>query len=346
MKHANLLVAVVGVLGIAAPGLSHASGDDVATAQVLFDEGKRRMAQHDYAGACPKLAESQHLAPALGTEFNLADCWEHVGKLASSWAAFLDVAEQTHRRGEAEREQAARQRADALEPRLGRLVVEVPVTRRIADLQVLRDGEIVRDALWGISVPIDAGDHHIEARAPEHAPWSAVVHTEDGKTTSVTVGELALAPHPHETQTPPAPVGGTTSTPPPPSSSLLPPPPPPVAPGPSYATSFIFLGTSVVLAGVGVASLVEHEAKVHDYNNDSTCPAISAPVRPAHCNDYVSAANTWNTVAVVSFVGSGIALAGALTAWLTTTPSPKTTTPAAALRCFGGLGSLGCMGTF
>src|SRR6202023_3380435 len=131
---------LVALLGAASSRPARAG--DVATAQVLFDEGRRRMAEHDYANACPKLAESQRLSPAVGTEFNLADCWEHVGKLASSWAAFLDVADLTHRRGEREREQAARQRAAALEPRLGRLIIDVPAARRVANLEVTRDGDL------------------------------------------------------------------------------------------------------------------------------------------------------------------------------------------------------------
>ena len=341
MRLARLLLVTCALTGAAWSRPARAAGDDVATAQLLFDEGRRRMAQGDYAGACPKLAESQRLAPALGTEFNLADCWEHVGKLASSWAAFLEVADLTHRRGEAEREQAARQRADTLAPRLGRLTIEVPALRRIADLEVRRDGELVRDTLWGISVPVDAGDHRVEARAAGRRTWSAVVHTQDGQTGSVTVPDLAPAPAaaPADTaRTPPAP---------PPS----PPPPPPVTPlpGPDHTAAFVVLGSAVVLGGVGIAGLLEHGSQVSAYNADSTCPAITAAGRPAHCNDLVNSANTWNTVAVVSFVASGIALVGGVTLWLaapTPTAPAGTTAHASTLRCFGGFASVGCAGTF
>jgi hypothetical protein len=321
----------------------------VAAAQLLFDEGRRRIAQGDYAGACPKLAESQRLSPAVGTEFNLADCWEHVGKLASSWAAFLEVADLTHKRGEGEREQAARARADAVAPKLGRLTIEVPLLRRIRDLEVRRDGEVVRDALWGIAVPVDAGDHRVEVHATGRLPWSAVVHTKDGATASITVPDLPVAPPP----APPLAEGGAAPVPEKAATPPAPPPsPPPVvsapAEGPDHTASFIVLGAAVVLAGVGIAAVVEHGSDVNTYNNDPTCPSITSPNLPAHCNDLVSSANTWNTVAVVSFVASGVALIGGVTLWLAA-PSPKTTTsaaPASAFRCYGGLGSLGCAGTF
>ena len=326
---------------------AHAADDDVATAQILFDEGRKRMARHDYEGACPKLAESQRLSPAIGTEFNLADCWEHVGKLASAWGAFLEVADQTHRRGEAEREQAARARAGAIEPRLGRLSIDVTASRRIADLEVRRDGEVVRDALWSVAVPVDAGEHRVEVRAPGRRLWSAVVHTSDGQTASIAVPELLAAQPPvsltgapgssTEGSSQPAPTG--------PAAGAGVPGTAPAAESPDHTAAFITLGASVVLAGVGVLGLIEHDAKVADYNADSTCPPIDAATRPAHCDDFVNAANTWKTAAVVGFVTSGIALAGGITLWLTA-PRPAPVAGAIALHCAAGLGVIACGGAF
>ena len=336
------LALVVGLLWAVASPARASDGADKAAATELFNAGRDMMKGGDYGGACPKLAESQRLSPAVGTEFNLADCWEHVGKLASSWAAFLDVADLTHRRGEAERELAARQRADALAPRLGKLTIDVPAPRRIADLEVRRDGELVRDTVWGIAVPVDAGDHRIEAHASGRRPWSAVVHTQDGQTASVTVPDLAPAP-----PVVPVDVGNNrAAAPPPPSPPALPPPVAPL-PGPDHTAAFVVLGAAVVFAGVGIAGVVEHGAQVSDYNADPSCPAITAVGRPAHCNDLVNSASTWNTVAVVSFVASGIALVGGVTLWLATPgPTATTTAPASAFRCYGGFASLGCAGTF
>jgi hypothetical protein len=107
----------------------------------------------------------------------------------------------------------------------------------------------------------------------------------------------------------------------------------------------VVLGAAVVFAGVGIAGIVEHGAQVSDYNNDSSCPSISASSRPAQCNDLVNSANTWTTVAVVSFVASGIALVGGVTLWLTA-PGPTATTRASAFHCYGSFASLGCAGTF
>ena len=318
--------AVAMVAWMAQPAL--AAGDDVATAQVLFDDGKRLMAQGHWSDACPKLAESQRLAPAIGTEFNLADCWEHAGRLASAWAAFLDVVDQTHKRGEAPREAAARARADAIAPRLGKLTLLVPT--RAADLEIRRDGDLVQPEVWGVAVPVDAGDHRIEARAPGRAPWSSTVKTKDGAAASLTIPDLAPAtptPTPTPTATPtPTPTPTPTST-----STVT-----------DHTAALIVLGSAVVLTGVGVAGLLEHSAAVSNYNADSTCPPITASSRPGQCTDYINQANTWNAVAIVGFVGGGIAHAAWITLWVLSPSHPATS----ALSCVPGLGGVSCGGAF
>jgi hypothetical protein len=312
---------------------ARAGGDEVATAQVLFDDGKRLMAQERWAEACPKLQESQRLAPAIGTEFNLADCLEHQGRLASAWAAFLDVVDQTHKRGESQREAAARTRASALAPRLGKLTIQVPA--RAPGLEVLRDGDALPPEVWGVGVPVDAGDHRIEARAPGRVAWTSTVHTADGAMATTTVPDLVPAP----VTAPPAPPPGGSGAPPA--------PPEPQSPLPSSAdhtASLIVLGSAVVLAGVGVVGLLEHASNVSSYNADPSCPSINATSRPAQCNDDVNAANTWNTVGIVGFVGSGAALVAGVTLWLLAPSRPATS--AASFGCVPGPGSLACAGTF
>lgn len=313
---------------------ARAAGDDVATAQVLFDDGKRLMNQQRWSEACPKLQESQRLAPAIGTEYNLADCLEHQGKLASAWAAFLDVVDQTHKRGETQREAAAKARAAALAPQLGKLTIQVPV--RAQGLEVLRDGESLPPEVWGVAVPVDAGDHRVEARAPGRVTWSSTVRTADGATATTNVPDLPPGPVP-----PPDASTGNAATPPP-----SPPPPLPPPASADHTAALIVLGGAVVLAGVGVAGVLEHASNVSNYNGDPSCPSIDSSSRPAQCDDYVNQANTWNTVGIVGFVAGGAALVTGITLWLLAPTHPAATAASPVFVCAPGLAGVGCAGTF
>ncbi len=111
-----------------------------------------------------------------------------------------------------------------------------------------------------------------------------------------------------------------------------------------HTAALLVLGTSVVFAGVGVLGLLEHDSQVGAYNSDSSCPPIDATVRPAHCNDLVSAADSWKTVAIVGFVGSGVALAAGVTLWVLAPRHP--TANATAIGCSPLAGGLACRASF
>src|ERR1700689_2965643 len=118
------LVTLAGVLLASAP-LARAQGSSEAAATALFDEGRRLMGEHKFAEACPKLAESQRLAPSGGTLLNLADCYEHTGQTASAWVAWKDVASRANAAGKADVEKRALTKAAALEPALAKLTIAV-----------------------------------------------------------------------------------------------------------------------------------------------------------------------------------------------------------------------------
>jgi hypothetical protein len=158
-----------------------------AAAQALFDEAKRLMADGKYPEACPKLEESQRLDPGIGTQFNLATCYEALGRTASAWSLFLEVAGAAKAAGQTEREKVARQRAAAIEPKLMRLAIAVPEGAP-ADLQVSRDGVPVGKAQWGTPVPVDPGKHEVTASAKGPLAFRASVElTDPGASETVTI---------------------------------------------------------------------------------------------------------------------------------------------------------------
>jgi hypothetical protein len=208
-RHANRLWLAPAILaGVLAAGAAEAQSSaprDPALAETLFQDAKQRMTHGDYAGACPKLAESYRLDPGSGTLTALALCHEQLGKNATAWAEFIELVSEAQRGGRGDREKFARQHAAALEPGLSRLTITVaPETAALPDVQVQRDKVVVGAAAWDVASPIDPGDHVVEATAPDRQRWS--VHVQVGPSGDRQVVSVpALAENPPTASTAAAP---------------------------------------------------------------------------------------------------------------------------------------------
>jgi len=170
---------------------------DPVRAEALFGEARRLMATGDYAGACPRFAESEALDPAPGTALNLAICYELQGKLASAWAAFRTTQSLADAAGQKERANAARKEASDLEPKVSRIVIVAPPTLQLAGLEVRCDGQRLSEVELGMAVPRDGGGHDVEATAPGKRPWRVHVELQQGgQRLVVTIPELVDLPPP------------------------------------------------------------------------------------------------------------------------------------------------------
>lgn len=191
--------------------------DEKIAAEAIFNDAKALIEQGRFAEACPKLAESQRLDPAVGTLLYLGECYEKEGKLASAWAAFKSAASAAHNAGQASREQTAKQHAAELEPRLPKLTLVVPPGSEVSGLVVQRDDIDVGSVAWGSAVPVDPGKHHISAKAPGKKSWSKDVNVGTQPTiTTVTLPRLeddnsAKPAAPAAPGTGSAPISGGTS---------------------------------------------------------------------------------------------------------------------------------------
>lgn len=186
--HTSLLASVLCAFAPSA----HAQSDSAA-ARALFAEARRLMEDERYEQACPKFEESLRLDQGMGTQFNLAHCWEKLGRSASAWALFLDVAAAARAANQPQRESAARERAMVLESKLTRLSIDVPEAS--PGTQVKRDGQEVRKASWGTGVPVDPGKHVVRVSAPGKQTWSDEIEVPAAsRTFTVSVPALPDAP--------------------------------------------------------------------------------------------------------------------------------------------------------
>lgn len=146
---------------------------DRTLAEALFRDAKKLMQAGQIGEACAKFAESQRVAPAIGTLLNLAACHEKLGRIASAWGEYSAVASQAAKTGDDDRGNFARQRVAALEPKLPRLTIiadEVP-----PGLTLELDGTALSPAALGSAIPLDPGEHEISASAPNRKKWKVAV---------------------------------------------------------------------------------------------------------------------------------------------------------------------------
>jgi hypothetical protein len=164
---------------------------DNALALKLFDEGRSLLAAGKVTEACRKLEESWRLDPLPGTILNLAVCHEQEGRTASAVAEFRQaraLAERDHRE---DRLSLADQHLHAIEGKVSSLVVVVGADADRPDLTISRDGTAVGRTVWGSRMPMDPGEHMVEASAPNKKPWKAIVRVApDGDVQTVTLKAL------------------------------------------------------------------------------------------------------------------------------------------------------------
>ncbi|MEB2313550.1 MAG: hypothetical protein OZ921_03590 [Sorangiineae bacterium] len=171
-----------------APG-ARAQGRDPAAADALFKQGRAAMDARDYATACAKFYESNRLDPAIGTVFNIADCEERRGNVATAWARFQEVAQQLPANDD--RRPIALARRAALEQRLPRLAVRL--TDGAPGAVVQRDDVALGAASLGTPLPVDPGEHVVRVSAPgrRDAVFRVTLAEGEQRALDVTVGASA-----------------------------------------------------------------------------------------------------------------------------------------------------------
>jgi len=305
---------------VAFPSVARADAARAAAAEALFSEARRLTAENRHADACPKFEESQRLDPAIGTQFNLAVCYEKIGRTASAWAAFLEVSYAARASGQRDRERVAKQRADALEANLARALISTGGRALQEGARVARDGLEIGPAQLNVPVPVDPGDHAIELSAPGFKTWKGTFRAVPSSTVTVAIPtELESEP---ATIAPPAPAPVAVEQ-TPKSAPVLPvaleQPPDSDVPGRSQRA----IGWTV--GAVGVAGLVVgsfYGLKARSTNDDSLgyCREknLCQPEGVALRDD----ARSYGNVSTVAFAIGGAAIASGLVLILTA-PSSK-----------------------
>jgi hypothetical protein len=262
---------------------------DPAAAEALFRQGRAASEQRDFLTACAKFRESNRLDPALGTLFNIADCEEKIGRFATSWTLFREVAQRLA--SDDDRQAIAIRRARALEPRVPLLLVHLAPSAR-AGVQVQRDGVLLGAASLDTPLPVDPGEHLVVVQAPgaEPAQFRAAVGEGEHAELKVSVG-AARAQLPGQSD----------------------------GPGRSGQRSAAFAMGGVGAAGlvVGVVAgllVLERRATVNDQCHDHLCSQTGLAA--------ARSGKTWGIVTTLGLATAALGLGGATYLFLTT-PAPR-----------------------
>lgn len=133
-------------------------------AEQLFRAGEKKFDAGQHAEACLDFEASLKLGPKLGTLLNVALCHETIGKVATAWREFQHASAWAALNNQRDRHEFAVQHVLALEPRLPRILLQLPVDRAMATLEV--DGEPLPEQRWNLPLYLDPGEHAVAVNAP------------------------------------------------------------------------------------------------------------------------------------------------------------------------------------
>jgi hypothetical protein len=261
---------------------------DPAAAEALFTEGRAAMKRGDYADAYAKLEESEALDPtAVGTLLNLAECEEHLGKVASAWQHLRHAKDLLPAADD--RVPYATEHIAALEKQLPKLVLR-PAPTAPASMHVRRGDTEVGRGSFGVPIPVNPGTYEVTASAEGFLSRRFSVEVRLGATTEVVVD--VAAPE----------VGA------------------PAAVTPWRTVGFASLG--VGLGGLVLGTVTGSLAIARNDTVKSMCPP---PTHDCSSEAGVTAGQqgqTFATISTASFIAGGVLVAAGVTLWLTH-PRPR-----------------------
>jgi hypothetical protein len=170
-SHSTRLGRVKPGMGIAAACLSLSALALGASreAQTLLRDGKRLMAANQLTLACPKLAESQSLAPSASTLVQLALCHEKEGKNATALQEFKTVQQQTSAKDPSA--VTARQHVASLQGKVAHFTVKVPDLPETRSWTIYVDSMPLEPSAWNVPQPVDPGSHKVSVTGKDQ-PWT------------------------------------------------------------------------------------------------------------------------------------------------------------------------------
>jgi hypothetical protein len=320
MRLALLSLGAAVALGISTP--AHAG--DPAAAQAAYDAGMQLANDGRWAEACPKFLASVNFDRQLGAMLHLADCYENVGKLASSWASWREGLELARKVND-DRIPTIQERIAKIELRLAHLRIDV-ANAQVA-LTVERDELVVHPATFGLEVPVDPGPITIRVLRGEQLLEERKTNATEAQRAIVAI-DLAAIDAAHPIPKPPP---------------VVVPKPRPLAPAKPYSPTQRYVGIGIGAAGLAatlIAGGLEIGALVKkgQANDPSACVnklCTSAGYEAAEDGARLANVGQWLGLGGLVILGVGVVV------FVTAPSPPKAEAAAALLPWFDAMGAAG-----
>ncbi len=263
-------------------------------ADALFKQGKKQLADKQYAQACTTFERVDGLDPGIGAKLNVAKCYEEWGKLAKAYRWFVDAEQMASTTSDA-RASKIKELAEALDGDVPRLTIKLSEGGDAASAAIKLDGKPLALEAVGAEQRVDPGPHLIEYLAGGERR-TKTVPIERGGSSEVTLE---------------VPRGTTRRTPKPSAQDEL-------SPGAGHGRRIAGIVTaSAGVVGLGVAGYLTLDAR-SSYRDalDAHCMAAANMCNDVGVRLTGDARSRANTATVIAIVG-GAAVLGGVVLYLT-----------------------------
>ena len=289
----------------ASPGQAEPEAD-LQAARDLFLLAEKEEDAGRWSDALEKLQRVAHVRLTAGVRYHIALCEEHLGQIASALADYTAARTQAHVENAQDVMRLVGKQLAAVSLRTPRVTIHV--TPSLSDLQVMLDGIPLALDRVGVPIPVDPGEHRIEATAPKYAPARA----------ALTVREQEAVVLDLELLQPTTPPEGASATPAPSipdafGANATDPFPAPATPRNSARTGAIAAtATALALAGAGFGAFflagADHSTAV------SECRKVISPSADA-CDSQKNWVRAWDFAAAGAWLGAATVGTVALVLW-------------------------------
>lgn len=335
MRHAVVtLLSLSLTLGAARASAADPVDDNTRNAaRNLAEQGRDAFDKSDFERARDLFHRAYELVQAPTLALFEARSLAKLGRLVEAEEAYLRAIRTPLRADSPEAFRKAVRDAEAeevqLEPRVPKLVVILTGPgAKAPELSVTLDRERVKSALLGVEMPVDPGNHQLEAQLPGVEPTRVpfTIVERERKTLELRVAAPSSAPV-------------ATASPTPGPTELR---SPPEAPRSSWQRPTAFAAGGLGVAGLGVGVITGLMATSHHGKAEEQCPN-NVCVAGSSGEDEVNSFRTLRTVSTVGYVVGAVGLVAGVTLLLT---APAQRPGRASVSVFMNAGNAGVMGAF